>query len=138
MTNPLLELLDRLGREHVEVREALAALGPPAQAGDLVELAARLPGCASVLGPALNEHSALEDEQLFPAVAALLGEDMVGTFAGEHDRIRALRDEVYDGLARGSVTAGVCIELCELLGDHIDREDEALFPAARGVLGDQD
>ncbi len=135
MSDALLVLIDRLEREHVEVRQALAALGAPADAGDVEQLAARLPDFAAVLGPALDEHSQLEDETLFPALEEFLGAEMVGVFAGEHERILSLRDALYSG-ETGPNAAGVCLELCDLLGGHIDREDQALFPAARGALGE--
>jgi len=64
----------------------------------------------------------------------MLGEGMVSLFVEEHVRIRALRDQVYERMGQGRADFNECAELCDLLTDHMTREDQMLFPSARDVL----
>lgn len=136
MTNNLLRLIDRLESEHVEVLQAVAMLRPAIEMRDDVALTGALAAGEEVLGKALTIHSEVEDEDLFPRIAAMIGEGMVSLFVEEHVRIRALRDQVYERIGRGGADFEGCAELCDLLADHMEREDKVLFPAARGVLDD--
>jgi len=61
---------------------------------------------------------------------------MVSVFVDEHVQIKALRDQVYERMAQGGTDFDGCAELCDLLSAHTQREDQVLFPAARGVLAD--
>jgi hemerythrin-like domain-containing protein len=131
----LLVLIDRLEGEHAEVRHALDALGS-VEHGDGVALRGALAAGLEVLGTGLDVHSADEDEDLFPRLAAMMGHGMVSVFVEEHVRIRALRDQVYESMRQGVADFDGCAELCELLGDHMEREDQALFPSARSVLAE--
>ena len=136
MTNELVLLIDRLEGEHVEGLQAVAMLRPAVEARDDVALKGALAAGEEALGAALTKHSEVEDEDLFPRIAAMIGEGMVGLFVEEHVRIRALRDQVYERMGRGAADFDGCAELCDLLADHMEREDKVLFPAARGVLDD--
>ena len=136
MTSELIPLIDRLESEHAEVIEALDRLRPAIKERDDVALRAALSAGVDVLGKALNVHSTTEDEDLFPQIAPMIGEEMVGAFAEEHVRIRALRDQVYERSEQGEADFDGCAELCDLLSGHMEREDVALFPAARSVLAD--
>ena len=136
MTNEMIALIDRLESEHVEVIEAVEALRPAIKGRDGEALFSALSAAVDVLGTALNVHSVTEDEDLFPRIAPMIGEEMVGAFAEEHVTIRALRDQVYARMEQGEADFDGCAELCELLASHMTREDIALFPAARGVLAD--
>ena len=136
MTSELIVLIDRLESEHVDVRHALEALGPAIDGNDGVALLDALAAGAEVLGTGLDQHSGAEDEVLFPGVASLIGEAMVSAFVQEHVRIRALRDQAYQSKREGVADFDGCAELCELLADHMQREDLALFPSARDLLAD--
>ncbi|MHB1891514.1 MAG: hemerythrin domain-containing protein [Acidimicrobiales bacterium] len=136
MSSELIMLIDQLEIEHVDVRRALAMLGSAVEEGDATALQGALAAGAEALGTALDVHSGAEDERLFPRIAPMIGEGMVSAFAEEHVRIRALRDQVYESSAQGGADFGGCTELCELLLDHMEREDRALFPAARSALDD--
>lgn len=135
-TKELIVLIDRLESEHVEVLQALDTLGSAVATGDGVALRGALAEGVEILGAALNVHSAAEDEELFPQLAPMIGADLVSVFVEEHVRIRALRDEVYDRMGRGEADFDGCAELCDLLADHMERENLALFPAARSSLAD--
>jgi hemerythrin-like domain-containing protein len=134
MTNELILLIDRLESEHVDVLHAVAMLRPAIEAHDDVALKGALAAGEEALGTALNVHSEAEDEELFPPLAEMIGEGMVSVFVEEHVRIRALRDQIYQRMGRGEADFDGCAELCDLLADHMGREDQVLFPAARGVL----
>jgi hemerythrin-like domain-containing protein len=136
MTKSLLLLIDRLESEHVEVLDAVATLSPAVEAKDQVALTGALAAGAGTLGTTLTRHSEVEDEDLFPRIAAMIGEGMVSLFVEEHVRIRALRDQVYERMGQGVADFDGCAELCDLLADHMEREDKVLFPAARNVLDD--
>jgi hemerythrin-like domain-containing protein len=136
MTSELIALIDRLEGEHVDVRHALEALGPAIEGDDGVALRAGLAAGVSVLRTGLDVHSGAEDDDLFPRIASMIGEGMVNVFAEEHVRIISLRDQVFERLEQGVADFDGCVELRELLGDHMEREDQVLFPAARSVLAD--
>ena len=57
-------------------------------------------------------------------------------FVEDHVRIRALRDQVYERMGQGEADFEGCGELCDLLTSHMERENQVLFPAARGLLAD--
>ena len=135
-TKELIVLIDRLESEHVEVLGALDTLGSAVATEDGVALRGALAAGSEILGAALNVHSAAEDEDLFPQLAPMIGADMVGVFVQEHVRIRALRDQVYERMGRGEADFDGCAELCDLLAGHMERENVALFPAARSLLAD--
>jgi hemerythrin-like domain-containing protein len=136
MNSELILLIDRLEREHVDVRHALDRLGPAIEQDDGVALRAALAAGVEALGTGLDVHSEAEDDDLFPRIASMIGEGMVSVFTQEHVRIRALRDRVYEGMREGVADFNWCVELCELLRDHMEREDQALFPSARSLLAD--
>ncbi|MEP7193886.1 MAG: hemerythrin domain-containing protein [Actinomycetota bacterium] len=136
MTKNLLRLIDRLEGEHVEVLDAVARVRAAVELQEDVALKAALAAGEDALGAALTRHSEVEDVDLFPRIAAMLGEGMVSLFVEEHVRIRALRDQVYERMGQGRADFGGCAELCDLLTDHMTRENQMLFPSARGVLND--
>jgi len=136
MTTSLLLLIDQLESEHVDVLHAVAMLRPSIETHDEVALKGALAAGGEALGAALTKHSEVEDQDLFPRIAEMIGEGMVSHFVEEHVRIRALRDRVYERMGQGAADFDGCAELCDLLADHMDREDQVLFPTARGVLDD--
>lgn len=113
--------------EHVEIINACGDLRHTiAAGGDVPASAARL---ASLLGP----HTATEEVGLF-SVMKRRDEfvDHIGTLCGEH---RSL-DELLDAIAAGDHTLMETFE--KALRDHIDKEDNGLFPAAAsGLDGDE-
>lgn len=131
----LIVLIDRLESEHVQVRDALKGIGA-VEHGDGVALRRALEAGFEILGTGLDDHSRDEDEDLFPRIGAMIGDAMVGAFVEEHVRIRALRDQVYESMRKGVADFEGCAELFDLLGDHMEREDQALFPSARSVLAE--
>jgi hemerythrin-like domain-containing protein len=128
--------MDRLQGEHVGVLEAGERLRLAIKEHDGEALQAALVAGKDELGDALTVHSETEDDDLFPLIAPMIGEGLVSIFVEEHVRIRALRDQVYEHAAKGEADFDGCAELCDLLESHMEREDQVLFPAARGSLAD--
>lgn len=131
MAPDLVQLIERFEQEHTAVREALGLLAGLAEAGEAAGLRQALPGRAAVLRAGLDEHSRAEDELLFPALAAVVGPELVGVFAAEHTEILSLRDELYRGDGDGTAP---CLALCALLESHMEREELMLFSSARELL----
>ena len=132
----LVKLIGTLESEHVEVRDALAKIDSAVTVKNASALSAALTSGLGVLGTGLDSHSLAEDNDLFPAIAELMGEGLVSVFVEEHTRIRSLRDQIYQAMDRGDADFERSGEFSELLGDHIDREDAMLFPSARSMLAD--
>lgn len=87
------------------------------------------------LSTAVREHNENEERALFP----LLGDEApTGVFEEEHVRLRALERELREALDGPHPTESaptIALALVDLLRGHIDREDNVLFPLARGLLG---
>ena len=132
MANDLLDLIEQLEQEHRQMRDALAHLAEVPADADLAAVAAALRDLAPVLVAGLDEHSAAEDNTLFPALGEAVG-GAAEAFRAEHDDIRSWRDQLYESPSVGDrLRAGA--ELQELLEAHMDREEAMLFPSARDVL----
>lgn len=91
----------------------------------------------SVLDRRLRDHMAVEEETLFPVIDSWLDGD--GGFAAplrrDHDAIRDLLAQVSTALGRGERDAALVTlsKLATCLGEHADREDNVLYPAAESV-----
>lgn len=124
-----------LEAEHVEVRALLSRASAALEGGEGGEAAGVLLAGAELIGPGLDEHIRVEDEDLFPVIADQLGQDLVDVFSEEHREIRELRNATLASLAGPPLAEAAFRELCELLESHTVREDQMLFPAAREALG---
>ena len=131
---PWPEVIGILSKEHTDVRALLSGVAEAAGRGDATGAARQINAGRDLLSGGLDEHIRVEDEELFPAIAGVLGEGITGAFAEEHVHIRRLRDEVLAGAAAPALPLAACLELCDLLESHTVREDEMLFPAARQAL----
>jgi hemerythrin-like domain-containing protein len=132
--------LARFEREH---EEALAALRRLEQAA----LALRAPGDpaphfavarethAFLAGP-VKAHNQNEERALFPE----LGPDApTAPFIAEHLSLWRLERDLEQALrvSDAARAADTALELIDLLRAHIARENDALFPMARALLGDE-
>jgi len=135
VADPLL----RFGDEH---RHALRELDVLEQAIDGLEsgkpaepLLAAVSDVHVFLRTAVKEHNENEEAALFPH----LGEDApTAIFVEEHATLRALEKRLGEALRAHDAADAVCEparEIVGLLRAHIQREDEALFPMARNILG---
>ncbi len=130
----MLDTLERLSREHEDLRALLAPIESAADARDATALAASLEAARAMLTAELDAHIVTEEAMVFTPTAARLGEDLVTVFYEEHTEIRATRDEVFARLDRGEAPYGPSLRLCELILNHQQREDLMLFPSARDAL----
>ncbi len=130
-----MDTLDRLSREHEDLRALLAPVESAAEARDAAALAASLESARGALTNELDAHIVTEETDVFTPVSTHLGEDLVAVFYEEHEEIRATRDDVFARLERGEAPYGPSLRLCELILAHQQREDLMLFPSAREALG---
>jgi hemerythrin-like domain-containing protein len=129
-----MEVLTRLSAEHETLRALLEGIASAAEAQDSAALTSRLETARAALTDDLDAHIAVEEAEAFAAISQTLGEDLVLPFCEEHVEIRALRDEIYERLARGEAPYGSSLRLCDLILAHQQREDMMLFPSAREAL----
>lgn len=128
-----MDVLARLTSEHNTLRTLLERIQATAVARDSAALAASLGTAYTALTDELDTHIAVEEAEVFAAIAEPLGEGIVQPFSEEHVEIRRLRDRVYAQLARGEAPYDASLDLCELIFAHQQREDLMLFPSARQV-----
>lgn len=130
-----MDILTRLSHEHDDLRALLAPIEAAAEARDAAALAASLSAARPALTDDLDAHIAAEEAEVFSAITKTLGDGLVANFYDEHVEIRAIRDEIYAGIARGEAPFGPSLRLCELIQEHQQREDLMLFPSAREMIG---
>lgn len=163
MHDPIQRLLDEhktIMRQVADLRGAVKALGERGDAA-LAELRPALQGTVRMIETELLAHARREDDALFPAVERALDvAEMTGQMRQEHrdihaeaDRFRATLRELNEvehpaivaGQARLDALAATggadalresAAELIRMLDDHFHKEEEVLFPMARGVLED--
>jgi hypothetical protein len=131
VTNELIALIDRLDSEHVEVGHALDTLGS-AMDRTMTWLCGLRSGRDRRPRSRPGRAHQSQDEVLFPGIAEMIGEPMVNLFMVEQVRIIALPDQAYERMGQAVADFDGCAELRELLGNHTEREDQVLFPTARG------
>jgi hypothetical protein len=121
--------VDSLSREHEHLRILLERLQAAAEARDASALVEALNEARHALGEELDAHIAVEESSVFAAAEAALGAGFVMPFREEHRQIEALRGAVLAWNGAADPPYGDCIELCERILEHQQREDVMLFPA---------
>jgi hemerythrin-like domain-containing protein len=96
----------------------------------MAELASRI---AAVLGP----HAQVEERGLFPALAADFPDQMAALEA-EHRQIAAVLGEASSGPPQDPAWPDRLAAALALLGAHIRKEEDGVFPAALASLGPAD
>ena len=129
-----MDVLTRLSHEHEELLPIIVGIQEVTGAGDNAALVARLKAGQTALTDELDAHIALEEDVTFTLIEKALGEEFVALFRTEHTEIRTLRDDVVAGANAGIVPVGLCLQLCELIQAHMQREDTMLFPSAHNAL----
>lgn len=129
MTNETVDTINALSCEHEHLRILLERLQAAAEARDASALAETLTQERAALGSELDAHIAVEERSVFAVAETTLGEGFVMPFREEHRQIEALRDAVLRWNGEGALPYGECIELCERILEHQQREDMMLFPA---------
>jgi len=128
----------RFEEEHDVALAALALLERAAEALRSGEASERHFATArqvhELLCGAVRRHNEDEERALFP----VLGEDApLAPFLDEHETLWRMEEELLTSLNRGDrdSVARVALEIVDLLRAHIQRENDVLFPMARGLLG---
>jgi hemerythrin-like domain-containing protein len=129
-----MDVLTRLSHEHEELLPIIVGIQEAAEAGDNAALVVRLKAGQTALTDELDAHIVLEEGVAFTLIEKTLGEELVASFRTEHTEIRTLRDDVVSGAHAGIVPVGPCLQLCELIQAHMQREDTMLFPSAYNAL----
>lgn len=125
-----IDVFTRLSEEHETLLPLLLDIQEAAEAGDMPALVEKLAAGRTALTTELDAHMALEDDVAFASITESLGPEMVLPFRAEHDEIRSLRDRVLAGSNGGRVSPNLCLQLCDLIQGHMQREDVMLFPSA--------
>lgn len=123
--------LDRLEKN-------LDALG---QGAPVDKLRAQLEEFAGFLNEALKVHFRQEEEALFPVLGERIGVEggPIGQMLLEHQQIEEAHRIFQEELEKTTSDAGILIDsgrqIIGLLGPHIAKENNVLFPLAQQVLG---
>ena len=127
-------VLARLSDEHDTLLPLIVAIQAAAEAQDETALIAELTAGRAALTQELDAHIALEEEVAFSLIGQAIGEEMITPFRAEHTEIRALRDNILAQADAGVASFDLCLQLCDLIQSHMQREDMMLFPSAREAL----
>jgi hemerythrin-like domain-containing protein len=127
-------VLARLSDEHDTLLPLIVEIQAAAEAQDETALFAELISGRAALTQELDAHITLEEDVAFSLIGQAIGEEIVTPFRTEHIEIRALRDEVLSQADAGVAPFNLCLQLCDLIQAHMQREDVMLFPSAREAL----
>jgi hemerythrin-like domain-containing protein len=127
------DLLARLSHEHDALLPLIVEIQAAAEAQDNAALIAKLVTGQAALTEELDTHIALEEGVAFTIIENSIGEEFVTPFRKEHAEICGLRDTVLAQLDSGRVPVSLCLQLCDLIQAHMQREDMMLFPSARNA-----
>ena len=130
-----INVLTRLSDEHDTLLPLIVEIRAAAEAQDKTALIEQLITGRVALTHELDAHIALEEDVAFSIIGQAIGEEMIMPFRTEHTEIRALRDEVIAQVDAGVAPFDLCLQLCDLIQAHMQREDMILFPSARDALG---
>ena len=120
-----IEVIGRFMAEHVEIINATGELRRAVHSGDAGSLAAARTVVAGLLWP----HTRAEEVGLFTVMARdEVYSDHISTLCGEHKTLDILLEELTPG------DADAMARFENALRDHIDKEDNGLFPAAAIAL----
>ena len=128
------DVLARLSEEHETLLPLIKDIETAAEARDMHLLLKNLANGREALTAELDAHIALEEDDAFALIEQAMGEGFVAPFRSEHREIRALRDQVLAGADAGRVPVSLCLQLCDLIQEHMQREDAMLFPSARNAI----
>lgn len=126
-----IDVFTTLSQEHETLLPLLLAIQSAAEAADIPALVEKLTAGRQALTTELDAHIALEDDGVFVSIEDALGKEVVLPFRAEHNEIRTLRDRMLAGADAGRVSSDLCLQFCDLLQEHMQREDAMLFPSAR-------
>ena len=136
----MIDPIERFEEEHRHALGELEKLEAAARAmagatGNIAETQLEAARAAhEFLSTAVREHN--ENEEL--ALFSVLGDEApTEPFVEDHLAIRAMERRLLAAIESRDTTetAAAAVAIVDVLRDHIDREDNALFPMARELLG---
>jgi hemerythrin-like domain-containing protein len=125
-----LETIDELTMELERVSTLISHVRDAHHNGEITRMAELAREITAVLGP----HTEVEEEGLFPVLAAVLPEK-IAALGDEHRRIEAVLAEADGPFLADSTWPDRLIETLGLLREHILKEQDEVFPAALANLG---
>jgi hemerythrin-like domain-containing protein len=128
-----LTAIDELTREHDLVVALISDLRSADAAGDLGRMAHIARRITAILGP----HTQVEEQGLFPALAADFPEH-IDALRADHRRIEAVLGESADGPPADPAWPGRLMDIMDKLREHILKEQNGVFPAALATLSPSD
>lgn len=130
-------VLTRLSDEHDILLPLIVEIQAAAEAQDKDILVSKLRYGRAALTNELDTHIDIEEHVAFDIIGHAIGEEIVTPFRTEHTEIRALRDEILAQADSGYAPFNLCLQLCDLIQSHMQREDMMLFPSAWDVLDEE-
>jgi iron-sulfur cluster repair protein YtfE (RIC family) len=127
-------VLTRLSDEHDTLLPLIVEIHVAAEAQDMTILLAKLLAGRAALTEELDAHIAFEEDVAFSIIGQAIGEEIVAPFRTEHTEIRQLRDAVLAQADSGSAPFNLCLQLCDVIQAHMQREDLMLFPSTQHAL----
>jgi hemerythrin-like domain-containing protein len=124
-----LETIDELTQEHERVVNLISHVRDARRDGAVTRMAGLVREIAAVLGP----HTQVEEQGLFPVMAADFPEK-IAALEDEHRRIEAVLAEADGPFLTDPTWPDRLIEALDLLRDHILKEQDGVFPAALAML----
>jgi hemerythrin superfamily protein len=126
------DALERLERDHRVVEQLFARIS-------LLHGEARL----ALVGPlveALTAHAAIEEEAVYPAIAAAVtgGDLLTDRHQAEHDEMKRLLDRIGSAAAADDELEADLHELQLTVQAHVAVEEGELFPAYRASASSRD
>lgn len=122
--------IDELTREHDVAVTLIGQVRNAHAAGDAARMAVLARQIAEVLGP----HTEVEEQGLFPALAADFP-DHVAALHAEHRRVETVLAEAATGTPTDQAWPARLMETLKMLREHILKEQDGVFPAALASLG---
>ncbi len=130
-----MRIIDRFSSEHDVFLEQLEVIQGLAGAGGSVE---SVVAAMRTLAAPLLAHAANEERALFPDLEPSMGGGggPLAILTEEHVTIHEQVDLLTGDPTRQELET-VLAEFQRILGGHIDKEEQILFPAAAQILGDE-
>lgn len=130
-----MRITDRFRSEHQDFLRELAEVRRLNDDGPHV---AQIVEDVRALSLPLFDHAGREEVALFPALADAFGTGggPLGVLTEEHHRIHGLVAQIL-AVPRPLELAQLVRSFVAVLEGHIDKEDDALFPAAESILGEE-
>ena len=128
------DVFTRLCEEHELLLPLILDTQATAEAAHIPALIEELTNGRDALTTELDAHIELEEHVAFASAEEVLGLEIVLPFRAEHDEIRSLRDQMMAGVDAGRPSIDLCLQFCDLIQAHMQREDAMLFPPAPTAL----